>query len=252
MVEHPDAKTRGSFPPASDSMSSTVSQNRAVIFDLDGTLVDSKRDLVPTLNRVIAHDGVPPIPMEEVAHVVGQGAMAMIARAFAFHKTSLDPTRHKELLKLYLDDYEKHLADETVYFDGAVEAMDALARAGWQLHVCTNKFERFARKLLAALGGSDRFGVITGGDTFAVKKPDPGHLTETARLASVDPGRCIMVGDSINDIAAAKAAEMPVIAVDFGYSDVPAELLGADAVISSFAELPGRVKEMAMGNGLLA
>lgn len=221
------------------------SQPRAVIFDLDGTLVDSNRDLVPTLNRVTALDGVPPISREDVGHVVGQGARAMIAKAFAFHDVPLGADRHTQLLALYLEDYERHLADETVFFDGALEAMDALSADGWKLLVCTNKYERFARKLLDALGGLDRFDAITGGDTFAVKKPDPQHLIQTAALAGVDAARCIMIGDSINDIAAAQAMDMPVVAVDFGYSDVPVETLNPDRVISAFSELPMAVDALA-------
>lgn len=222
-------------------MPTSPKRARAILFDLDGTLVDSNRDLVPTLNRVVALDGVPPTSLDDVGHVVGQGAMAMIARAFALHGVPLESARHKELLALYLEDYEQHLADETVFFDGALEALDLLEADGWQLHVCTNKYEHLARKLLNALGESGRFGTITGGDTFAVKKPDPSHLIETARLAGVDPFRCIMVGDSINDIAAAQAAKMPVVAVTFGYSDVGVKTLGPDAIISHFQELPNAI-----------
>ncbi|MEM1038411.1 MAG: phosphoglycolate phosphatase [Pseudomonadota bacterium] len=229
-------------------MPTPSSNARAVIFDLDGTLVDSNRDLVPTLNRVVAIDGVPPTSLEDVGHIVGQGAMAMIARAFALHGVPLEHARHKELLALYLNDYERHLANETVFFDGALEALDLLAADGWQLHVCTNKYEHLARKLLNALGESARFGTITGGDTFAVKKPDPGHLIETARLANVDPSRCIMIGDSINDIAAAQAANMPVVAVTFGYSDVPVQTLGPDAIISHFSDLPAAIKAVSQAD----
>jgi len=223
-------------------MQTSSNRSRAVIFDLDGTLVDSNRDLVPTLNRVVGLDGVLPSSLDDVGHVVGQGAMAMIARAFALHGVPLDASRHKELLALYLEDYEQHLADETVFFDGALHALDLLAEDGWHLHVCTNKYEHLARKLLDALGESTRFGTITGGDTFAFKKPDPRHLTETAHLADVDPSCCIMVGDSINDIAAAQAANMPVVAVTFGYSDVPVETLGPDAIISHFSDLLVAIK----------
>ena len=219
---------------------------KLMIFDLDGTLVDSNRDLIPALNKATETEGLPPIAMEDVGHVVGKGALQMIARSFEFHGRELEfgGDTHKRLFQLFLDYYEDHVADETVFFPGTLRALDDLSAGGWQLAVCTNKFEGLARKLLGELGEAERFPVITGGDTFAVKKPEAGHLTETARLANVAPDRCVMVGDSINDIAAAKAANMPVIAVDFGYTDVPVSELDPDVVISHFDELPAAVSSL--------
>lgn len=220
---------------------------RLIIFDLDGTLVDSNRDLIPALNKATETVGLPPIAMKDVGHVVGQGALQMIAKAFEFYGRDLEAggTVHMQLFQHFLDHYEHNLTNETIFFQGALQALDELRDADWQLAVCTNKFEKFARKLLIELGEANRFPVITGGDTFAVKKPDPGHLFETAKLAGVAAQRCIMVGDSINDIAAAKAANMPVIAVDFGYTDVPVDQLGPDRVISHFDELSAVVAELA-------
>lgn len=208
-----------------------------IVFDLDGTLVDSNRDLVPALNRTTAHDGLPPISRADVGHVVGQGAMMMIKRAFEFHNIPLDSERHKELLPIFLETYEAHIADETVYYDGVLKALDELADRSWILAVCTNKYEHLARKLLKIIGGTERFAAITGGDTFPNKKPDPSHIIETIKLAGGDPINSVMVGDSINDINAAHAARIPVIAVDFGYSDVPVESLNPTAIISHFDQL---------------
>jgi len=229
-----------------------MSEAKAVIFDLDGTLVDSNRDLVPTLNRVTAPDGLPPISREDVGHVVGQGAKAMIAKAFAFHGRTVAADRHEELLTLFLVEYEAHIADETVFFDGVLAALDTLVEQHWQVLVCTNKYQHLARKLLKALGEEERFAVITGGDTFPTKKPDAAHLIETAKLAAVDPTRCVMVGDSVNDIAAAQAASMPVIAVDFGYSDVPVASLNPDMVISTFDDLPAAVQRLTANDARFA
>ncbi|MEL6947551.1 MAG: phosphoglycolate phosphatase [Pseudomonadota bacterium] len=216
----------------------------AVIFDLDGTLVDSNRDLVPTLNRTTALDGVPPISLDAVGHVVGQGAMAMIAKAFSFHGHGLNADRHRELFEIFLADYEAHLCDNTVFFDGALAAMEGLKADGWRLLVCTNKLERFAVKLLEGLGASGEFEGIVGGDTFSFRKPDPRHITATAERFGVPPENCVMVGDSINDIQAAKDARMPVIAVTFGYSDVPVETLEPDHTIAHFDELQDAVRSV--------
>lgn len=212
--------------------------NKTLVFDLDGTLVDSVRDLVPALNQTIAIDGVPPVTMADVGYVVGQGALKMIELAFRLHRVSLTEKRQKELLEHFLTFYEHHIADNTVYFDGVDDALDRLAVEGWQFSVCTNKYEHLARKLLTQMGVSARYVSITGGDTFSFRKPDGRHILETIKSANGYVGGSIMVGDSINDIEAAKDADVPVIAVDFGYTDTPVDQLGPDAVISSFQHLP--------------
>ncbi|MEL6504434.1 MAG: HAD-IA family hydrolase [Pseudomonadota bacterium] len=218
--------------------------DKIVIFDLDGTLVDSVRDLVPALNRTTALDGLPPISIDHVGAIVGKGALKMIERAFAFHNRPLHPARQKELLAHFLETYEAHIADETVYFNGCLKALDDLASSGWGLAICTNKYAHLAQKLLETIGGRERFAALTGGDSFGVKKPDPFHIMETARLAGCNPDRAIMVGDSINDIEAARRAPMPSIAVDFGYTDIPVTDLGADIIISHFDELPAAVGKL--------
>ncbi len=221
-----------------------ANNDRVLIFDLDGTLVDSNRDLVPALNRTIAHDDVPPISRADVGHVVGQGALKMIERAFQFHDRPLTSERQKELLPVFLETYEAHIADETVWFDGVMDALDHLDSLGWTFAICTNKYEHLARKLIGLLGHGDRFAVVTGGDTFGFKKPDPRHIIETASMVAKNPRQVIMVGDSINDIDAAKNGGIPVIAVDFGYSDVPVSTLAPDIIISHFSELAGAVEKL--------
>ncbi len=209
-----------------------------LVFDLDGTLVDSNRDLIPALNFTTAHDGIAPVSTEAVGHVVGRGVVEMLKSAYKLDGKTLSQRRQEELLPLYLDYYESHIADHTTYFDGLLDALDRLSGNGWRFAVCTNKLEHLARKLLNELGEASRFSVITGGDTFEFRKPDGRHVLETIRLAGGDPARAIMVGDSINDIDAAKSAGIPVIAVDFGYTDIPVDQLAPDVIISSFDRLP--------------
>lgn len=219
---------------------------QTIIFDLDGTLVDSNRDLVPALNHATSLFDLPPIGREDVGHVVGQGALMMIRKAFAFHNRDLGKADEARMLARFLAHYEEHICDETVFYPGCLAALDRLADQGFTLTVCTNKYEHLARKLLVQLGATSRFAAITGGDTFAFKKPDGRHLTETLRLSGRPPRSAIMVGDSINDIAAAKAASIPSIVVDFGYSDRPVDTLGADRLISSFDELVDAVDALKM------
>ena len=161
----------------------------------------------------------------------------MIERAYTFH--GITPSREliERLFADFLVDYEVNLAVDTVLFDGVERALQRFQDNGWRLAVCTNKFEGLARKLIEALGQSDRFAAITGGDTFDYRKPDPRHLTGTIELAGGDATRTIMVGDSITDVRTAKAADIPVIAVDFGYTDIPPTELGADRLISHYDEL---------------
>ncbi len=218
---------------------------KTIVFDLDGTLVDSARDLVPMLNRTVAADGIPPISIEQAGYCVGQGAMKMIERAYALHGQPLDPERHKELLADFLAHYEENLSENTVFYEGALGALDRLAEDGWVFAVCTNKYEHLAHKMLDELGQSTRFSAVSGGDTFDFRKPDPAHIIETVKLAGGVPETAIVVGDSINDIAAAREADIPVIAVDFGYSDVPVAQLEPTAIISHFRELFDTVEAIA-------
>ena len=213
-----------------------------LIFDLDGTLVDTNRDLIPALNHAIAPEGVEPVALEEVGHVVGQGARQMIERAFELRGRAVPRERMDALHAAFLQRYEAHIADESRPYPGLLEALEGLAGEDWRFAVCTNKAERLARKLLFELDMARLFTTVTGGDTFAHRKPDPRHLTDTVALAG--GGEAIMVGDSINDIAAAQAVPMPVVAVDFGYTDTPVTELGPDLVISHYGELPEAVRAL--------
>ncbi len=214
-----------------------------LVFDLDGTLADTMLDLIPVLNRITATEGLAAIPISDVGHVVGHGARAMIERAFAYHDRPLSIATHDRLFELFLTDYEENIAANTVLFDGAAEILDHYGADGWKLAVCTNKPERLAVKLLEQLGVVERFASITGGDTYAYRKPDPRHLTGTIAKAGGDPARAVMIGDSRTDIDTARAAGIPVIAVDFGYTDTPVAQLNPDRIISHFRELPLAIKD---------
>ena len=212
-----------------------------LIFDLDGTLVDTNRDLIPALNHAIQPEGVA-VTLAEVGHVVGQGARQMIERAFELRGRTVPRGRMDALHAAFLERYEAHIADESRPYPGLLDALKRLAGESWQFAVCTNKAERLARKLLLELDMAHLFVAVTGGDTFAHRKPDPRHLSETVALAG--GGEAIMVGDSVNDIAAAQAVPMPVVAVDFGYTDIPVMELGPDIVISHYRELPEAVRAL--------
>src|SRR5712692_7218774 len=218
-----------------------------VVFDLDGTLVDSAPDLVATLNVVFARIGLPSVAYVEARNMVGGGARKMIERGLAAEGRSLATADVDQLVRDFIEHYAAHIADRSRPFAGIEAALDQLAQGGCRLAVCTNKLEWLARRLLDVLGLSPRFIVVCGADTFRLQKPDPLFLACTISRAGAPPGRAVMVGDSISDIVMAKAAGIPVIAVDYGYTETPVAELGPDRVIADLADLPRAVFELMGG-----
>lgn len=208
-----------------------------LVFDLDGTLAETAGDLVAALNKVLADEGVPPVPFAKARAMVGQGARVLIKLGLAEHGRVVDDARLETMFHDYLSRYEANIADHTHLYPGVVDALDRFEAAGWRLAVCTNKVEHPSHKLLKALGVADRFAAICGQDTFAFSKPDPRALTMTIEKAGGLVERAIMVGDSATDIATAKAARVPVVAVDFGYTDRPIAEYAPERVISHFDAL---------------
>jgi phosphoglycolate phosphatase len=216
-----------------------------IVFDLDGTLVDTAPDLIDTLNFTLQANGLPEVPYDDARPMIGGGARGMIERALAAEGRACTPDDVDRLYALFVAHYAEHIADRSQPFPGVEAALDRLATSGHGLAVCTNKLEWLSRKLLDALGLSRRFAAICGQDTFGIQKPDPQIFRATVMRAGGKPGRAIMVGDSITDIRTARAAKAPIIAVDFGYTDVPIATLGPDGVISSYAELPAAIAALA-------
>jgi phosphoglycolate phosphatase len=208
-----------------------------IVYDLDGTLADTAEDLVATLNWLLGREGLAPLKVESAGSLVGAGARALINRGFAASGRTLDPPKLEALFADFLARYNAHIADRTQLYPGVEAALHAFARLGWRQAICTNKIEASAKLLIAKLGVAERFAFICGQDTFGVGKPDATPLLKTIAASGGASDRAIMVGDSITDIKTARAARVPVIAVDFGYTDVPVAELGPDRVISHFAEL---------------
>jgi phosphoglycolate phosphatase len=215
-----------------------------VVFDLDGTLADTALDLVATLNAILAEEGARPVPLEQVRDKVGVGARALLERGFGLSGYKVAPARLDQLYLEFLDRYGRNICVRTRLYSGVVEALDLLEALGYRFAVCTTKVENHAVRLLEGLRIAHRFAAITGRDTFPFLKPDPRHLTATILQAGGDPRHAVMVGDSRTDVAAAKSAGVPIIAVSFGYSDVPVRDLGPDLVIDSFAALPDGVERL--------
>ena len=219
-------------------------KDATIVFDLDGTLVDTAPDLTNALNEVLTSRGHATVPAATIRASVGLGARAMIEQALrcAGAKDDID-----QMLTEFLIHYEDNIAAESRPFPGAVEALEALTSAGARLALCTNKREYLSRKLLGALKLDAYFQGIAGRDTFAVAKPDPGHLMGVIALAGGDPSSALMVGDSEVDILTARAAQVPVIAVSFGYAAAPVKGFAPDAIIGHFDELVPRAAFLLRG-----
>lgn len=204
---------------------------KILLFDLDGTLVDSLPDLSAALGQVMVESGLPPASAAESRRYVGDGARVMLERGFAAQGRSLPP----EALPRFLEFYEGILTRETRPFPGVESTLAALAAEGWEMAVCTNKTERFSRIILERLGLARHFAAIAGGDSWPERKPDGRHLTRTLATIGGDPAAAVMVGDGLNDVLAARDARLPVVVVGWGYGD-PAQL-GGDRTIAAMAEL---------------
>lgn len=212
-----------------------------VVFDLDGTLADTAADLIAILNQLLSEADMPTMPVSEAGSLIGAGARALISRGFAHGGAELAPERLEALFEDFLERYAAEICTQTRLYPGVVDALDRLEADGYAFAVCTNKPERHSVLLLDALGVTHRFGAVCGRDTFPFFKPDPRHLTLTIERVGGDPARSVMIGDSLTDIATAKAAGVPVIAVPFGYTDRPVAELGPDVLIEHFDELADAV-----------
>ncbi len=209
----------------------------AIIFDLDGTLVDTAPDLIHTLNHLLALEDCPPAPHAQMRKMISRGAKAMLKKGFEMAEKPKTSEQLDELTQQFIAHYGENIAVHSRPFPGVIKALDTLKNNGHPLGICTNKTEALSKQLIGALVMEDFFGAIIGADTLEVKKPDPGHILGTIKALDASPHTAIMVGDSEIDIVAAKAANIPVIAVDFGYSIDPIANFAPDAIISTHDDL---------------
>lgn len=215
-----------------------------IVFDLDGTLVDSAPDLIGALNHILGREGLLPVPVQSARKLVGAGARALIERGLELEGRALTPERISELTGDFITYYADHIADETRPFDGVEATLDELSARGFKFAVCTNKLEWLSKRLLDRLGLSSRFAAICGADTFGVQKPDPVILKQTIARAGGELSSSIMIGDSGPDIGVARRAGVPVIGVDFGYTPISIAELEPDLMISHMRDLAGAIDQI--------
>ena len=219
-----------------------------IVFDLDGTLVDTAPDLISALNHILQREGLRPVPLPSARKMIGHGARKLIERGLEAEGRFASPDDISRLTADFIDFYADNIAIESRPFDGLEAALDELAGRGCQFAVCTNKLEWLSKRLLDQLGLSSRFAAICGADTFGVAKPDPAILRQTIARAGGEVGAAIMVGDAGTDVGAARRAGVPVIGCTFGYTDVPIAELSPDHLIDHMDELPAAVT--ALGGSL--
>jgi phosphoglycolate phosphatase len=217
---------------------------RTVVFDLDGTLVDTAPDLINALNFVLGREGLPPVPLHSARHMIGAGARKLIERGLELEGRAATPPDITRLTDDFVAFYAEHIADISRPFEGLENALDNLSSRGYRFAVCTNKLEWLSKLLLDRLGLSARFSAICGADTFGVAKPDPAILHQTVARAGGHISSAIMVGDAGTDIGVARRAGVPVIGVEFGYTDIPIAQLNPDRLIGHMSELPSAVESL--------
>jgi len=218
---------------------------KGVLFDLDGTLFDTLADIASALNAAIGSLGWQPFAAEEVRRMIGRGSPILIQRAAAARGQSLDAVADDRLLQLFFrfyEELEQSGRSSAVPYAGAAEILSRLHRDGVGTAVVTNKQRRFAVALIESRGFSDWIDVIVGGDSCERRKPDPQPLLFACSEIKVSPTECLMVGDSSNDVEAARGAGIPVICVSYGYNEGrDPSTLGSDALIDSLADLPALI-----------
>jgi phosphoglycolate phosphatase len=218
-----------------------MSPPRIVVFDLDGTLVDTAPDLIAALNYVLDREGIAALPLKAARNMIGAGARKLIERGLEVEGITKSSGEMDRLMKDFIAYYADHIADASVPFEGLETALDELEAKGFRFAVCTNKLEWLSKLLLDRLDLSRRFAAICGADTFGVAKPDPVILQQTLARAGGQLAGAIMVGDAGPDVGVARRAGIPVIGVEFGYTDVPIAELKPDRLIGHMRELPAAV-----------
>jgi phosphoglycolate phosphatase len=212
---------------------------QAIIFDLDGTLVDSAEDLRAAVNRLLGDLGLRPIEADEIKAMIGDGVLKLVERALV--AANGDPAQRDALLPRFLDIYQANPATLTRCYPGVAETLKVLQDRDFRLAVVTNKPVFATHKILEALSLSTFFPVVIGGDSLHKRKPDPAQLLEAAQQLGVNADQTLMVGDNIHDVEAAHAAGMRCVAVSYGYHHRPPSEFNADHLIDRFDELPSLV-----------
>ena len=220
-----------------------VNKKQIIVFDLDGTLVNSAPDLCYALNKTLEEINIPLITLQEVMGYLGDGALELIKRGISKHH-NIDNYDLEKLRIRFLDIYDDCLLDKTDFYENVLETLEKLKKMNFTLAICSNKPELLVKRIIKGLNAIEFFGAITGGDTYEFRKPDSRHLERTILEAGRKVDQAIMVGDSENDIKCANSINVPSIVVDFGYSRTPVENLNANIIMNNYQNLIMHIEEI--------
>ena len=212
------------------------------LFDLDGTLVDSVPDLRAALNEMLRERGRPPLTLPQVKGMIGDGAPAMVSRAFA--ASGVAPVDAAGALARFLEIYEANAVRLSRLYPDVRKTLYELRQRGYRTAICTNKPQRATIAVVEGLGLLQLFDGIAGGDRFAVRKPDPGHVLRLIGELGARREATVMIGDNENDAAAAHGAGIPFVLMRYGYARVDPASLAANALLDHFGELPEALERM--------
>lgn len=217
---------------------------RAVVWDLDGTLIDSAPDLADALNILLREHGREERRPEDVRDMIGGGVAALIERGFGRNASALTQSGAQSLVNRFMEIYRDRAILKTRLYEDAMQILQALSGNGIIHGICTNKPRGVSMDIIAGLGIADRFGSVIGGDSTRAKKPDAIPLLACLEQLAVDENEAVMIGDSAADVGAARAAGLPVVLVTYGYSREPVASLGADALADRLDQIPSLLREL--------
>jgi len=215
-----------------------------LLFDLDGTLVDTLPDLTNALNETLRECGHAPLSAAEVRPMIGDGMPMLLARGFAARGG--ERAQAEAMHRRFIEIYEAHATENSRSYPGVAGTLSSLRRRGYRTAVCTNKPQHATGEVLSGLGLGALFDGFAGGDRYAVRKPDPGHLLRLIAELGGQPTRAAMIGDSENDAASARAAGLPLLLMRYGYARIDPAKLGADLVLDRFDELPAALETLGL------
>jgi phosphoglycolate phosphatase len=225
-------------------MPASVGHRGSLVFDLDGTLVDSAPDLADSLDLLLVEQGKQPLGLDVGRSLIGHGISNLVAKGLDRSGLKLSGAELEKRITRFHEIYADNLSRNTRPYAGVEQVLPQFREQGFRLAVCTNKLERYSRQILSDLKLAQHFEQVAGPDTFGIAKPDPLHLLLTIESIAGNGKPAVMIGDSEVDVALAKAAGVPVIAVSYGYAKVPLADLNPDALIHSFAELPAQINRL--------
>jgi len=217
---------------------------RTLIFDLDGTLIDSAPDIAGALNALLAELDGQPLDLATVRRLIGDGAPTIIRRALEAAGAGFDADAYGAIMERYRELYLARATLETKVYPRVHETLEELRASGHRTIVCTNKFQLPTLTILEAFNLAPLFDAVVGGDVAPARKPDPAHLLEGLRLVQAKAGEAVMIGDGVNDVAAAQAAGIPVLLLESGYGEIPASNLGGDLLLADFGEIPQALRTL--------